>query len=172
VLLCLSEADWSCIEKLIDVLGPLKEATLMVSKSNDAMGIGNVLGIYHACTTLLEASVENFEEDEAIVEGIKFAIEKLNHYYDNMSPVCGIAVMLNPSLKKQFLRSNLNWTSDWVKTVEDSLLETYTFYKDKRRSEMADDQIVKENLSGESIVGKYLKRKRTATIMETEYDRY
>jgi hypothetical protein len=82
---------------------------------------------------LLEASVETIDEDEAIVEGIKFAIEKLNHYYDNMSPVCGYAVMLNPTLKKQFLRANLNWTSDWIKTVEDSLLEAYTFYKDKTK---------------------------------------
>jgi hypothetical protein len=45
VLRCLSEVDWRCIEKLIDVLGPLKEDTLMVSKSKDAMGIlGTFLG--------------------------------------------------------------------------------------------------------------------------------
>ena len=110
-----------------------------------------------------------------LVEGINCAIEKLNHYYDKMSPVCGIAVMLNPTLKKQFLRSNLNWTSDWIKTVEESLLEAYTFYKDKRLSEMAGDRTdgtVSENPQGEPLVGKYLKRKRTANIMETEYDRY
>jgi hypothetical protein len=80
--------------------------------------------------------------------------------------------MLNPTLKKQFLQSNLNWTPDWIKTVEDSLLETYTFYKDKVQSEMAHDQTVDKNPEDESIVGKYLKRKRTANIMETEYNRY
>ncbi len=63
----------------IDVLGPLKEANLMVSKSKDAMEIGNVLGINHACKTLLEDSLKTFDDDDAIVEGIKFAIEKLNH---------------------------------------------------------------------------------------------
>ena len=50
-----------------------------------------------------------------------------------------------------------------------------TFYKDKRLSEMAGDRTdgtVSENPQGEPIVGKYLKRKRTANIMETEYDRY
>jgi len=62
--------------------------------------------------------------------------------------------MLNPTLKKQFLQSNLNWTPDWIKTVEDSLLETYTFYKDKVQSEMAHDQTVDKNPEDESIVGK------------------
>jgi hypothetical protein len=80
--------------------------------------------------------------------------------------------MLNPTLKKQFLQSNPNWTPDWIKTVEDSLLETYTFYKDKWQSEMAHDQTVDKNPEDESIVGKYSKRKRTANIMETEYNRY
>jgi hypothetical protein len=37
---------------------------------------------------------------------------------------------------------------------------------------MAHDQTVDKNPEEESIVGKYLKRKRTANILETEYNRY
>jgi hypothetical protein len=70
-----------CIEKLIDVLGPLKEAPLMVSKSNDAMGIVNVLGIYHASTTLLEASYEKFDKDDQVAEGIEFAISRSTPFF-------------------------------------------------------------------------------------------
>jgi hypothetical protein len=40
------------------------------------------------------------------------------------------------------------------------------------QSEMAHDQTVDKNPEDELIVGKYLKRKRTANIMETEYNRY
>ena len=48
-------------------------------------------------------------------------------------------------------------------------------YCSKAFAEMAGDRTdgtVSENPQGEPIVGKYLKRKRTANIMETEYDRY
>ncbi len=77
IRLLLSSSDWNCIAKLIDVLEPLKEATLMVSKGSDALIISNVIPIYHGCTELLKESLRKFQEDDDIYLSIEAAIEKL-----------------------------------------------------------------------------------------------
>jgi hypothetical protein len=41
----------------------------------------------------------------------------------------GIALILDPTLKEDFLRSGLEWTKDWILCVEDNFQSLFLFYK-------------------------------------------
>ena len=41
----------------------------------------------------------------------------------------GIALILDPTLKEDFLRSGLEWTRDWILCVEDNFQSLFLFYK-------------------------------------------
>ena len=79
----------------------------MVSKGSDALMISNVIPIYDACTELLRESLSEFQPSDDIYIGIQAAIEKLTHYYDQISPMVGISLILNPTMKKDYLKNKL-----------------------------------------------------------------
>jgi hypothetical protein len=94
--LVLDDEDWVCIKQLIGVLQPLKKTTLEVSKSGQALMVTRVIPLYYACTEMLQESLQTFDADDDIYVGIKAGIEKLTHYYDKISPMVGIALILDP----------------------------------------------------------------------------
>jgi len=100
IKLLLKESDWNCVDHLIKVLQPFKEATLLCSKSASSLMITNVIPLYNYCSEMLKMSLTKFNLDDDIYIGIEAAIEKLDHYYDKISPMAGIALILDPSLKK------------------------------------------------------------------------
>ena len=70
---------------------------------------------YDYCTAMLKESLKIFDENDDIYVGIKAVIEKLNHYYDKVSPMVGIALILNPTMKNDFLKKSLGWqSSGWI----------------------------------------------------------
>jgi hypothetical protein len=71
--------------------------------------VTNMLPIYHMCTEILKECLAKFDETDDIYIGIVAAIEKLNKYYDNVSPMVGIALILDPTMKKDFFRDVLEW---------------------------------------------------------------
>jgi hypothetical protein len=177
IQLLLDKSDWDCIDLLIKVLEPLKAATLLVSKGSDASMVASVIPIYHACTELLRESLREFQSSDDLYIGIEAAIEKLTHYYDQISPMVGIALILNPSMKKDFLKTSLDWQSSWVDAVEQHFVSSFKFYKDKarvtRQSEVASKALDNEEKEGGSI-SNFLKRKRApvANQTEEEFQRY
>ncbi len=76
LVLCLTEDDWECVEQLIEVLKPLKEATLLASLNGESLMITNVIPIYHYCSEMLEESLRKFGESDDIYVGIEAAIDK------------------------------------------------------------------------------------------------
>jgi hypothetical protein len=40
--LVLSEADWNCVSQLIDILAPLKEATLLASQNGESIMVTSI----------------------------------------------------------------------------------------------------------------------------------
>ena len=62
--------------------------------------------------------MKKFDVSDDIYIGIHAVIEKLEHYYDKLSPVVGIAVILDPRMKKKFLVDCLKWEDEWVETIE------------------------------------------------------
>ncbi len=66
---------------------------------------------------MLKISLPKFNLDDDIIQA---GIEKLDHYYDKISPMVGIALILDPTLKEDFFRSGLEWTRDWILCVEDN----------------------------------------------------
>jgi len=129
--LVLTEADWNCVSQLIEVLAPLKEATLLASLDGESLMVSNVIPIYHFCSEMLGESLKNFNISEDIYIGIEAAIEKLNHYYDKISPMVGIALLLNPCLKKQILTESLQWEKEWVDSALDHFMSSFDHYKRK-----------------------------------------
>jgi uncharacterized short protein YbdD (DUF466 family) len=165
IQLLLNSSDWDCIDNLIKVLRPLKDATLMVSKGSDALMISKVIPIYHACTELLKESLLGFNADDDIYVGIEAAIEKLTHYYDMISPMVGISLILNPTMKKDFLKTSLDWRNSWVNAVEDHFLSSFKFYKTSSgQSQEVSEAVEKEY----DTISNFLKRKRPAEVTQTE----
>ena len=75
--------------------------------------------------------MKNFNISDDIYIGIYSAIEKLNCYYDKISPMVGIALLLNPCLKKQMLTESLQWEEQWVESVLDHFMSSFDHYKRK-----------------------------------------
>ncbi len=90
-----------------------------------------VIPIYHFCTDMLGESLNNFNKSDDIYIGIECAIEKLNHYYDKISPMVGIALLLNPCLKKEMLTESLQWKQEWVDSVWEHFESSFCHYKRK-----------------------------------------
>ena len=175
IKLLLKENDWDCVTGLIKVLQPFKEATLLCSKSASSLMITNVIPLYNYCSDMLKISLRQFNLDDDIYVGIEAGIQKLDHYYDKISPMVGIALILDPTLKRDFLRSGLGWTREWILSVEESFQSSFLFYKgtaDTVSSTASDENVEDEN----QIVSyeNYLKRKRNSVSgdLPSEYDRY
>jgi hypothetical protein len=129
--LVLTDADWACVSQLIEVLAPLKEATLLASQNGESLMVTSMIPIYDYCTEMLKESLKIFDENDDIYIGIESAIEKLNHYYDKVSPMVGIALILDPTLKKEFLKKGLGWQVEWVDSVMDQFTSSFHFYREK-----------------------------------------
>jgi hypothetical protein len=119
----------------------------------------------------------NFSDD--IYIGIDSAIEKLNHYYDKISPMVGIALLLNPCLKKQMLTESLQWEEQWVESVLDHFMSSFDHYKRKlsRPSENFFTHIITTPVVQveNGVLSKYKNKKRkviTDTSTEEEYTKY
>lgn len=85
--------------------------------------------IYNACTGLLTESLEMFNRSDDIYIGIDAALEKLNHYYDKISPMVGIALILNPTKKQNYFKEELGWKKNWVESVLDQFYSAFRYYK-------------------------------------------
>jgi hypothetical protein len=171
IALVLDEDDWNCVDQLIKVLKPLKEATLLASKNGESLMVTNMLPIYHMCTELLKECLSNFNETDDIYIGIEAAIEKLNQYYDKVSPMVGIALILEPTMKKDFLRDVLEWDADWVDSVTDHFMSSFKFYHGK--SNVQEHAKSMPTYETESLLGEFKRRKTAATMDHSEeYVRY
>jgi hypothetical protein len=129
--LLLDENDWHHVKQLIQVLQPLKEATLLASESGESLMVTNMLPIYHLCTEMLQESLSKFKPSDDIHIGIEAGIEKLIHYYDKISPMIGIAIILDPTMKKDYLCKVLDWEAAWLETVKNHFLTSFNFYRNK-----------------------------------------
>jgi hypothetical protein len=118
------------MEKLVRILEPFKALTLMISRGENST-ISKILPFYHRCIEALKSSLMELDAREDIYSGIKMAIDKLIHYYDNVSPIAGIAICLDPSKKASYLSKSLNWERTWIQNVDQSFREAYGFYKGK-----------------------------------------
>jgi hypothetical protein len=144
----------------------------MVSKGSDALMISNVIPIYDACTELLRESLSEFQPSDDIYIGIQAAIEKLTHYYDQISPMVGISLILNPTMKKDYLKNTLGWQSGWVDAVQDHFSSSFDFYKINfsHSQEVSTKPVDTEGVA----ITNFLKRKRAteANQLEEEFQRY
>jgi hypothetical protein len=117
--------------RLLNVLQPFKEATNLVSKNGEAFMIAEALPVYAGCTGLLTQIAQGLPEDDSMKVGINAAVTKLNHYYDIISPIAGIAILLNPSRKKVFFKTCLSWKPSWIEAVMSQFESAYEYYQKK-----------------------------------------
>ena len=83
---------------------------------------------------MLKESLKIFDENDDIYVGIEAAVEKLNHYYDKVSPMVGIALILDPTMKKDFWKNVLGWKVEWVDSVMDQFTSSFRFYHEKSKA--------------------------------------
>lgn len=176
IKILLQNSDWDCIVQLIDVLKPLKEATLECSKMGSSLMITNVIPLYNYCSERLHTSLKKFNENDDIYVGIQAAEEKLNHYYDKISPMAGIALILDPTLKSDFLHNGLGWKKGWIVRVEEHFESSFLYYKNASNKECSTRESTVKNAAESDIDSykNYRKRKRNSLPgnIHSEYDRY
>jgi hypothetical protein len=123
---------------------------------------------------MLKESLKIFDENDDIYVGIEAAIEKLNHYYDKVSPMVGIALILDPTMKKDFLKNNLGWQVEWVDSVVDQFTSFFRFYHEKSKASASAAESVSIGTSSGGF-GNNAKTRRTtdsdADVVE-EFVRY
>ncbi len=115
IKVCPHTEAWCYLVKLVKVLEPLKYVTLQASKSGQHFSICNVLPLYERCIQLLQVEKLKFEKNELIYKGLTNGIKQLIKYYDSMSPICAIALILHPDKKQEFLEEGMNWKPEWVR---------------------------------------------------------
>jgi len=175
IKLLLTDSDWDCIDSLLIILQPFKEVTLLCSRGSESLTVVDVLPLYNYCTEMLSEHAKTVSEQDDLYSGIVLALDKLNHYYDNISPMVGITLLLNPSkLKKEFLSDFLSWKQDWVDTVMDHFSSSFDYYK-RRIVSSSSSSAPPAVMSESSGFDEYRKRKRTLTVpasIESESVRY
>lgn len=161
IKLLLDEEDWECIRSLLDILQPLKEVTLLSSRCSGSLCVAEILPLYSFCTEMLTEEMQRFSKNDDIYSGIQCAVDKLNHYYDKISPMVGIALILNPSMKKDFLRNSLSWKDEWVNDVLCQFTSSFNYYTGRVMNAPEPIAALDEPLGQMSAFAKYRKRKRT-----------
>ena len=99
-------------------------ATLEASKGGISLGITNVIPAYQYCADKLLELKDKFDEKEDIYIAMTGAYEKLIHYYDNVSPIVGIALW---TFKMGALK-DFGWESDWIETATNSFKDAFAAY--------------------------------------------
>ena len=126
-----------------------------MSQSGDAFQIASVLPLYQYACDMLRESLDDLDETDDLAIGIASAIEKLEHYYDNISPMVGISFILDP--RQKISLKALGWKEEWILSVETHFNDAFDFYKSKQAGQM-EANLNSENLL-ESGYDMYLKRK-------------
>ena len=99
----------------------------MASKSGMSLGITNAIPAYQYCADKLLELQSKFDKEEDIYIAMNDAYEKLIHYYDNISPIVGIALCLDPTLKMGALK-DFGWEADWIESAENSFKDAFAAY--------------------------------------------
>jgi hypothetical protein len=144
----------------------MKELTLKVSEKG-GFTITQVLPMFSFCIDTMNKEKLTYDESDDLYVCIDTAVDKLTHYYDQMSPIVGVALMLDPrkSKRDKYLKK-LDWEDDWIKTSLDNFDYAFENYKNKydkqnirtisiipmKRSNAHDDSFDKweQNLNGGS----------------------
>jgi hypothetical protein len=123
------------------------------------------------CTEILKECLAKFDETDDVYIGIEAAIEKLNKYYDNVSPMVGIALILDPTMKKDFFRDVLEWEPSWVESVTSNFMSSFHFYLSNSKTQQ--DAKITSTVGTGSLLENFKRRKTAATVEHTEeYVRY
>ena len=160
IALLLDEQDWECIQQLVEIMTPLKEVTLLTSRSSHSLCIASVIPLYSYCTDMLLESMSKFDPLDDIHIGMQAALEKLNHYYDKVSPMVGISLLLNPTMKKDSLLS-LGWKPEWIESVSEHFSSAFLHYKEQNQTTKIDAAIsgLSNEINSASGYSKYKRMK-------------
>jgi hypothetical protein len=102
------------------------------------------------------------------------AYDKLIHYYDKISPMVGIALLLDPTYKKNSLVEMFDWKEEWVGAVEESFVDAFQEYKSKVDSSENIEPPSSNEDNDYAYFRRPKRRKGAAGVMvsEEEYTRY
>ena len=69
----------------------------------------------------------------------------------------GIALILDPTLKRDFLRSGLGWKRDWILCVEEHFQSSFLFYKRIASTASSTQEPVVENATENEFLSQCIK---------------
>ena len=106
---------------------------------------------------MLRESLDDLDEIDDLAIGIAPVIEKLEHYYDNISPMVGVSFILDRRQKISSLKV-IGWNEKWIKSVEKHFNDAIDFYKsNSKQAEQIEANLNPENLF-KSGYDRYLKQ--------------
>ena len=90
----------------------------------------------------------------------------------------GIALILDPRMKKDFLKNVLVWTSDWVLATDDHFKDAFEFYRKQMEAPEVQSTTVESSQSKTSSFESFMNAKRhcaennSTTTQDEEFVRY
>lgn len=96
--------------------------------SRNYIGVVEMIPLFQFVEFSLNEEREKLDENEDLRQALWLAIEKLTFYYDNLSPLVGVALLLDPRKKRSFL-AEIGWSENWIQSAMLSLQNAFDFYK-------------------------------------------
>lgn len=102
-LFLVTEEHWKNLKSVCDLLGPLRDATEVLS-GQQYPTLSMVVPFYNALLTNLESKCNQNGSSAFLADAANAAYCKLYKYYDISSELCTIATVLDPRLKLKFYK--------------------------------------------------------------------
>jgi hypothetical protein len=173
--LMLDDSDWNCVVQWMDVLRPFKEASESVCEGNESMMMTHVTFLFYFCMEMLKESLQKYEPSDTIYVAIQQGLARFMQYYDTISPMIGISLLLQPSMKKKFLIDSLGRNEEWVQNVQDQFESTFQTYSERYANRVDETKAINEtkamDLTKFPQMARYYKQ-RLVHPNETEWSRY
>jgi hypothetical protein len=127
---CLDAADWSELERLLDVLSPLKQASLRLQADNDAKhALWEQLATFDSLLGEFERLKERYryEPSSHIKACINLGWKKLDKYYglSVKTSAYRMAIFLHPHLKMAWFERHWGCRPAWVDVAKAAIDDAY-----------------------------------------------
>jgi len=172
---CLETNDWAELQRLLEVLLPLKSASLRLQEDNDAKhALCEQLAVFDSLLSEFERLKERYryEPNTHIKACVNLGWKKLDKYYglSDKTFAYRMAIFLHPHLKMAWFERHWAYRPAWIEAAKEAIDNAYSFAKNrwpedaqKAISLKPMEPIVKSESTFESIIP-YPKRSTQWTI--------
>ena len=124
----LSDDEWTCIDDIGKMLYAFDICT-KISSGSSYVTAYEMIPLFQFCCLCLQKSIADNSNTYLLRTALSSALVKLQNYYDCVSPIVPISMVLDPRKKMKHFNL-LNWEVEWIDTVENQMQDVYKFYQE------------------------------------------